>query len=184
MTAAALLVVAFVATGCAQQVRGEALSGPVPTTTARPAGSAPFDPCTVVTWADFPLEVRTVETVKPRHRPPQAADEVFQDGCSFDNNEIGDDGFKAFMTLVVWGSIAKIRVDPKGADDKPVTYGTRRGVQNREVGPDNAKQCITRFTLDYGQVAGVSVMNGRFPDVDPCTVADVISQKIAARVGS
>ncbi|SDN30076.1 Protein of unknown function [Allokutzneria albata] len=175
---AALLVIATVAAGCAQPVRGEALAGPTPTTTpGRVPGAAPYDPCKIVTWADFPLEVRTVENVVPRHRPPnpQAPDEVYADGCAFDNM-----GEKPFMALVIWGSITKIRVDPKGPEDKPVVYGNRRGV--RSVYPGG--QCVTRFTLDYGQVGGVSLVNERFPEVDPCTIVDVLAEKIVQRLAS
>ncbi|GAA3996027.1 hypothetical protein GCM10022247_14960 [Allokutzneria multivorans] len=183
---AALLVVATVAAGCAQPVRGEALAGPTPppTTTSRLPGSAPFDPCKIISWKDFPLDVRTVEDVTPRHRPPnpQEPNEVYSDGCAFDNNELVP--FKAFMTLVIWGSITKIRVDPKNPGDKPVMYGNRRGVQTADVDEKGVKGCVTRFTLDYGQVGGVSLINGRFPDVDPCTVVDALAAKIVERLDS
>ncbi|MCP3799678.1 DUF3558 domain-containing protein [Allokutzneria sp. A3M-2-11 16] len=182
---AALLVIASVAAGCAQPVRGEALAGPTPSTTpTRAPGSAPFDPCKIVTWADFPLEVRPQVDIAPRHRPPnpQAPDEVFADGCSFDNNELIP--FKPFMALVIWGSITKIRVDPKNPADKPMMYGNRRGVQTADVDEKGQKGCVTRFTLDYGQVAGISLTNGRFPEVDPCKVVDGLAEKIVQRLDS
>ncbi|CRK57005.1 hypothetical protein [Alloactinosynnema sp. L-07] len=150
---------------------------------------APFDPCTTITWADFPGEVRPTDGKPhpPQLRAPEK-DDPFDVRCLFDNSgaiTLDSNGDRTgaqgsyFMVSVVWGT--KLEADPakrKGSEAK--TWTGKSGLIHRMPDdPKTGKGCIGLATLGSG-VGGVAVTNSRF-GTDACAVVDALMGAITTR---
>jgi hypothetical protein len=152
---------------------------------------APFDPCSTVTWNDFPAQVRPSDGKPhtPQLRQPGKED-PFDVRCLFDNSgevSINADGGGnpqgggRFLVSVVWASGDKLNADPakaQGAEAK--TWNGKPGLIKRfPDDPKSGKTCLGMAKLSNG-VGGASVTDSRFGG-DPCAVADALVNAIAAR---
>ncbi|WP_394622466.1 hypothetical protein JNUCC0626_49910 (plasmid) [Lentzea sp. JNUCC 0626] len=152
---------------------------------------APFDPCSTITWNDFPAEVRPDDGKPhtPQLRQP-GKDDPFDIRCAFDNSgkvAINPDGSSTgtpggyFIVSVVWAGGDKLNADPakrQGAEAK--TWNGKAGlIQRFPDDPKSGKSCIAMAKLGNG-VGGASVTNGRF-GTDPCVIADALVNAITAR---
>lgn len=143
--------------------------------TAKEVG-APYDVCSLA-WTDLPVEVRPMDG-KP-HKPTLDApkqDDPFLVRCRYDNSgkiainsESGPSGY--FILGVGWGD--KIETDPaKISGSTAKSWNGRAGlIQRLPDKPEKGKSCIGSVKLSKGAVM-VDVTNGRFANVDPCTVVD------------
>lgn len=146
---------------------------------------APYDPCTVVSWDDFPDQVRP-RAPKPRKPSPRAptADSAFDIACAWLANgpiTISADGSSAgsgmFSTWVVWGKDMNVH-PPNSASAQ---FGPAQGSLVSGQTSQGAPMCTGFAVLASGGVAGVSTVNSKAPQVDTCgLVADLLT-KIVAR---
>ena len=142
---------------------------------------AAFDPCSVVSWADFPAAVRGPRSA-PERRIPQS-DDVFDHSCRYDNsilNGADPDHNEIFLVIIAVGHAPRWDANPthyKGWQAK--TWHGRHGVQ-RPDRDDNAHGCTAIVDLGHSRTGGVTVTNNRFPDVDPCDVVRALMNRIAA----
>ena len=163
------------------------------------AVGAPFDPCRIVGWADFPASVRSDD---PRNVPTvmaREADDVYATGCRFNNSseativlcgppgcpddapryDIGD----LFIGNVLWGE--DINLDPDHAPH-PNRAASIRGhraliIPGTNEAADNAPSCGISFQLPRG-VGAVTITDGRF-GTDPCTIARIVAAAVITRAG-
>ncbi|WP_156755877.1 DUF3558 family protein [Actinokineospora pegani] len=148
---------------------------------------APFDPCTVVTWDDFPEPVRPTDG-KP-HPPVQSeASGSIKVRCSWSNSgqiEIQPGARPTekggrFQANILWSD--KLDADPaREPGSVAKQWAGKPGLLHpRPEDPKFGKQCLGLVTLANG-TGGVIVANARFPSVDPCAVADGLMNAIASR---
>lgn len=153
---------------------------------AEESGS-PFDLCSLK-WEDFPAAVRPTDGKPhtPTARTPEA-DDPFAAKCLYDNSADTkidmDTGATSsagiFMASVVWGE--KLDADPsKRTGATPKSWNERAGLITTFDDPKHGKACLGLVTLSKG-VAGVSITNSRFKDVDPCAVVDALLNVVTAR---
>lgn len=150
------------------------------------AVGAPYDPCAVLTWDDFPQEVRP-QAPKPRKPLPRAPepDSVYAIACSWQANgpiTIKSDGSASgsgmFSALVVWGKNGQMNPNP--ANSTPATFGPARGSLVPNTSSQGAPMCTGFAALTNG-VAGVSVLNSKAPQVDTCTLVTDLLTRIATK---
>jgi hypothetical protein len=146
---------------------------------------APYDVCSLA-WTDVPAEVRPMDG-KP-HTPTLDAptkDDPFLVRCRYDNSgktaingHGATDGY--FILGVAWGD--QVETDPakiSGATAK--SWSGKAGlIQRLPDMPHKGKSCIGSVKLSKG-AALVDVTNGRFPNIDPCTVVDVALTVVAGK---
>lgn len=144
---------------------------------------APYDVCSLA-WTDVPVEVRPTDG-KP-HQPTLDApkkDDPFLVRCRYDNSgEIAINGGGAgyFILGVGWGD--QIETDPaKISGSTAKSWNGKAGlIQRLPDKPQKGKSCIGSVKLSKG-AAMVDVTNGRFPNIDPCTVVDAALAVVAAK---
>lgn len=155
-----------------------------------PAGQdavgAPFDPCTVLTWDDFPQEVRpkAPKPRKPSLRAPEP-DSTYAIACSWQANgpiTIKSDGTSSgsgmFSTWIVWGRNGEMNPNPPNST--PATFGPARGSLVPNTSSQGAPMCTGFAALTNG-VAGVSILNSKAPQVDACTLVTDLLTRIATK---
>lgn len=143
---------------------------------------APFDPCTVLRWDDFPTEVRP-QAPKPRQPSPRApsADTVFDIACAWiangritmsaDGSSSGASGM--FSTWVVWGK----DMNAHPPNSTPAQFGPAQGSLVPGQTSEGAPMCTGFAALAAGGVASVSTVNGKAPHVDTCgLVTDLLTR--------
>lgn len=145
---------------------------------------APYDPCTVVTWSDFPEKVRP-RAAKPRKPTPHTPDEnsAYAIACAWEANgpvvrdaNGASTGAGMFSTWIVWGKTGEMNPNPPKST--PATFGSAQGSLTPNTTSQGAPMCTGFAVLPTG-VAGVSVLNSRVPQVDPCTLATDLLTRIA-----
>jgi hypothetical protein len=141
-----------------------------PPPTAESTG-APFDPCTVVGWQDYPADV---QPSTPRQPVPMDVrpEDPFAVGCKFNAGEM--------HSLLVWGMPDKtFSADPtarRGA--APAQFGGRPGAQELSTnGSNGAPDCYSAVQLARGIAAMSTTMPG-----DPCAVNRAVLDRVAQRV--
>jgi len=147
------------------------------------AVGSPFDPCTVVSWDDFPDQVRP-RAPKPRKPSPRAPgpDSAFDIACawlangSITMNADGTSGGTGeFSTWVVWGK----DMNAHPPNSTPAVFGPAQGSLVSGQTPQGAPMCTGFAALASGGVAGVSTVNGKAPQVDTCGLVTDLLTKIA-----
>jgi hypothetical protein len=145
---------------------------------------APFDPCTVLTWEDFPNEVRS-RAPKPREPSPRTPgpDSAFDIACAWlanglitisaDGSSTGTSG--SFSTWVVWGK----DMNAHPPDSTPAQFGPAQGSLVLSQTSQGEPVCTGFAALDAGGVAGVSTVNGKAPQVDTCGLVTDLLTRIA-----
>lgn len=147
---------------------------------------APYDPCTVVDWSDFPEQVRP-RAAKPRKPTPRTPDKnsAYAIACAWEaNGPIVRDangkstGAGMFSTWIVWGKAGEMNPNPPKSN--PATFGTAQGSLVTSATSQGAPMCTGFAALPTG-VAGVSVLNSRVPQMDSCALVTDLLTRIAAR---
>lgn len=151
---------------------------------------APYDPCSIG-WAAFPAEVRPTKTdAKPSLRPPRDND-AFAIACRYDNGDtveatVDEQGNPSsntgrdFLALIVWARPGQVSANPADhTGSSATTYGGKQGVLKPGKDRKGNAMCTAIIQLANG-VGGVSLTNGRFPDIDTCSIAHTVADKIAA----
>ncbi|RDI35403.1 hypothetical protein [Lentzea flaviverrucosa] len=188
VTAACLSTALPTQAGTAQDKKTITLGDLDPKVDAKSVG-APFDPCQVG-WESMPAEVRSATNAKPKLRAPKK-DDVFAVGCRYDNgaaDEVSTEQGAApkvgknFFVLVVWakpGQMATAQADHAGSQS--AQFGPKSGLLKPTT--NNASQeaaCTAIMPLANGSAA-VGITNGRFPQVDTCSIAKTIATSIAEK---
>lgn len=148
---------------------------------------APFDPCLVVTWADFPAAVRPDDGKPhaPRLSQPKP-DDPYKINCVHDNSGAikiemdgsGSPGTSArFSVQIIWGDELEVGKIP---NTTPKTWGGKTGVTKPLADSPAGKSCLGAMNVSKG-VAIVDVLNGRYPSIDSCAVVDSVLTAIAAK---
>jgi hypothetical protein len=153
---------------------------------------APFDPCTIVDWQDFPAVVRpdpVEEWHDPRTVPPN---DVTESACMFLNSELSEreqdeEVSKVFHATVGWGSISSMSLDAESSRPgrKAFTIDGQRGVALETVSEDSHPTCVTAVELKEAKgVAVVMVTNSRFTSRDalPCEISLHLLEVVLNRV--
>jgi hypothetical protein len=150
------------------------------------AVGAPYDPCTVLTWDDFPQEVRP-QAPKPRKPSPRAPepDSTYAIACSWQANgpiTIKSDGTSSgsgmFSTWVVWGKNGQMNPNP--SNSTPATFGPAQGSLAPNTSSQGAPMCTGFAALTNG-VAGVSILNSKAPQLDTCAIVTDLLTRIATK---
>lgn len=146
---------------------------------------APFDPCTTVTWNDFPAAVRIADPSKKPVLMEIKSDSPFQTGCKFENsgsialnlkNKTTTSNGGRFFTQVVWG-----KIDFDGFTGTAATLGGKSAKFAADKSPSNGAPTCSLVLKLAKETGGVFVHNGYFPDTDACEVAKVIATVVAQR---
>lgn len=145
---------------------------------------APFDPCKVLRWADFPQVVRN-----KKNRPPRLSevdkDDVFETGCIYDNTvfSVGenDSSTQYFGLLVAWGPQLRPATYTNRKKWHPTSYSGKRAVVTSQSISRGNEQCTTIVQLGRGGI-GMTLTNGRFSSqIDTCRVLRKMATLAAAR---
>lgn len=137
---------------------------------------APYDPCRVVTWNDFPPDVRP-RTIKPRRprpaKPAPGSDSKI--GCVFDGSSAGhaDTEPALFTAYVAWGAL---ELHPEGS--KPQKIDGADGSVTTATTTKGTPLCRGVVALADG-VAGVSLINGRTDPAMTCEIVTTLLTRIA-----
>ncbi|PTM57533.1 hypothetical protein [Desmospora activa] len=154
-------------------------------------GDAPFDPCTVVSWDDFPQAVKEEDRTDPKLQPPNPGD-PFDVRCKFstlvgiDMNPDGSgnpENNTTFFTIVVWGKKDKISAntaDHPGSTSK--VFGSLQGLEKRSKNDRGIPMCTSIMSLPDGSAAGVVTTNNQYPSVDGCEVNQNLLEVIAEKM--
>ncbi len=140
---------------------------------------APYDPCTVLGWDDFPTEVRP-QAPRPRQPSPRAPS-TFDIACAWiasgritlsaDGSSSGASG--TFNTWVVWGK----DMNAHPPNSTPTQFGPAQGSLVPDHTSEGTPMCTGFAALAAGGVAGVSTVNGTAPHVDTCgLVTDLLTR--------
>jgi hypothetical protein len=150
------------------------------------AVGAPYDPCTVLAWDDFPEEVRP-RAPKPRKPSPRAPepDSPYAIACSWQAHgpvTIKSDGTSSgsgmFSTFVVWGKNGQMNPNPPNST--PATFGPAQGSLVPNTSSQGAPMCTGFAALTNG-VAGVSILNSKAPQLDTCAIVTDLLTRIATK---
>jgi len=145
---------------------------------------APFDPCKVLRWADFPQVVR-----HKKNKPPRLSevdkDDVFETGCVYDNTvfSVGenDSSTEYFGLLVAWGPQLRPATYTNKKKWHPTSYSGKRAVVTSQSISRGNEQCTTIVQLGRGGI-GMTLTNGRFmSQIDTCKVLRRMATFAAAR---
>ncbi|MDU0292998.1 DUF3558 family protein [Saccharothrix longispora] len=150
---------------------------------------APYDPC-AIGWQAFPAQVRpTKADTKPVLRPPRN-DDPFAVACRYDNSDTvevtvdehgnaSSETGKDFLALIVWARPGQVSANPADhTGSSATTYGGKQGVLKPGRDSKDNALCTAIIQLADG-VGGVSLTNGRFPDIDTCVIARTVADTIA-----
>lgn len=144
---------------------------------------APIDPCTVISWADLPAEVRPVFDSPPSRWPPGPGDD-FTVGCRFDNPTANPGGPMVHggsaTVTITWGVGPPQSLAPAGIPHATTaTFGLRKGLQHVETDTSGHPVCIGLMPA-AGGIAGAEVTTTRIPAIDICAVVSAALSTIAA----
>lgn len=151
--------------------------------------NAAFDPCTVG-WEAMPPEVRSAENTKPKLRAPDKED-AFSTACRYDNGDktvvTTEQGAapkqgRNFIVLIAWakpGLMSTTQSDHK--DSQPTQFGPKTGLLKASTNKASQEAACTALLPLANGSAGVSITNGRFPQVDTCMIAKTIATAIAEK---
>lgn len=156
-------------------------------------GEAPFDPCTIVGWQDFPGVVRP-DPIEERHDPRTIPpNELTQTACMFLHSGRVDREQDAgestvFHGTVGWSSLSSGFIDEELARPgrEAVTIDGQRGVVLETANDDAQPTCVAAVELrEAAGVAVVMVTNSRFtsPDARPCAISLHLLEVVLDRVG-
>jgi hypothetical protein len=132
---------------------------------------APFDPCTVVGFADYPAAVQPGGPREPSPMPV-GPDDPFATGCKFNAGEM--------FSSLVWGMPSGgFSADPAArTDGRPAQFGDRSGTEHLSTNESNGEpSCYSAVQLDRG----IAAMSTTVPD-DPCAVNRAVLEKLVQRV--
>ncbi|MHA6622722.1 hypothetical protein [Pseudonocardia sp. DLS-67] len=141
-----------------------------PPPTVESAG-APFDPCTVVGWPDYPAGVRPATPRQPVPMPV-GPDDPFAVGCKFNAGDM--------HSLLVWGMADQtFSADPAARPGAvPARFGGRPGAEELGTNESNdAPDCYSAVQLSRGIAAMSTTTSG-----DPCAVNRAVLDQVAQRV--
>lgn len=221
-----LLLAAFALTACTRVIAGHPVPMPTPqaavsttdssfaprtttptttstrsttTTVVTTPSDALFDPCAIVTWADFPTAVRPQSDPPPERMSPKPGAR-FTIACNFDNSVIegsvsrpGDPGpptahseFVPFLATIAWGPEMS-PADLQSPETKAITIdGKPAALRSGTTHPNDADHlrrgqiCTVIVKVSRGS-AGVTLTNGRFTSVDACDVVTAVATAVARR---
>lgn len=155
---------------------------PAPTTSTKSGAQAggAFDPCSV-SWSDFPVAVRPADpTAKGvKSAAPKRVDAM----CLFNNstgaaaNVPDPAGPGAFALRVIWST----QLDPAQLGEVATrkTWNGKAGGIRPYSGPEG-KGCNAQVAA-YGGLVGIQIINNKYPETDPCAVADAVLTAITAK---
>ena len=148
---------------------------------------APFDPCTVVSWTDLPeqLRPRAAKPPRPSPRAPQA-NSTFDIACVLEINtsttiKVGSPSSPSggpsgqLSAWIVWGR--DLPVVLHGAT--PTTIGGAQGSVLKVNTNAGDPMCTGTAQLRSG-VVGISIANGRAPELDTCDLVTDLLTRITA----
>ncbi|GAB2992282.1 hypothetical protein [Saccharothrix stipae] len=151
---------------------------------------APYDPCSIG-WSAFPAEVRpTKADAKPSLRPPRDGD-AFAIACRYDNGDtvevtVDEQGNASsntgrdFFALIVWARPDQVSTNPADhTNSSATTYGGKQGLLKPGQDRRGNAMCTAIIRLANG-AGGVSITNGKFTQIDTCSIARTVADKIAA----
>jgi hypothetical protein len=171
---------------------------PTTATVVSTPADALFDPCGIITWADFPPAVRPAKDERPERMAPNAG-APFTIACNFDNSVIarstsGPDaseapaspaGFTPFLATVAWGpamtpaDLQSTETQTTTIDDLPAAL--RRATTRPKDSEHPSQVCVLIVKLSRGS-ASVTLTNGRFTSVDACEVVTAVATALVRRV--
>lgn len=150
---------------------------------------APYDPC-AIGWSTFPAEVRPSDPdAKPVLRPPRDND-GFTVACRYDNGDtveatVDEQGNSTvntgrdFLALIVWAKPGQVSTNPADHSGSFATsFSGKQGLLKPGRDSKGNPLCTAIIQLANG-VGGVSLTNGRFPQIDTCTITRTVADKIA-----
>ncbi|MFD9701249.1 hypothetical protein [Lentzea sp. NPDC059081] len=150
---------------------------------------APFDPCQVG-WESMPAPVRSATNAKPKLRSP-GKDDVFTVACRYDNGDTAvvstgqgatPNQGKNFIVLVAWakpGQMATSQSDHAGS--QPAQFGPKNGLLKPTTNNASKEAACTAIMPLTNGAAAVGITNGRFPEVDTCSIATSVATSIAEK---
>lgn len=137
---------------------------------------APYDPC-AIGWTAFPAEVRPSDPdAIPVLRPPRDNDD-FAVGCRYDNGDTAEatvdewgnstvNTGRDFLALIVWAKPGQVSTNPADHSGSSATsFSSKQGLLKRSQDSKGNPLCTAIIQLVNG-VGGVSLINGRFPQID------------------
>ncbi|GAA2678730.1 MULTISPECIES: DUF3558 domain-containing protein [Actinosynnema] len=151
---------------------------------------APYDPC-AIGWGAFPAEIRPSKAdAKPTLRPPRDTDN-FAIACRYDNGDtvevnVDEHGNASsntgrdFIALIVWARPGQASANPADHTGATATsFSSKPGLLKPGQDSKGNAMCTAIVQLTNG-AGGVSLTNGRFAQVDTCSIARTVADKIAA----
>lgn len=146
---------------------------------------APYDPCTVLTWNDFPQQVRP-RAPKPRKPSPRAPepDSTYAIACSWQAqgptvlSQDSSSGSGMFTAFVVWGRNGEMNPNPPNST--PTTFGPAQGALVPNTSSQGAPMCTGFAALTNG-VAAMTILNSKAPQLDTCALVTDLLTRIATK---
>jgi hypothetical protein len=145
-----------------------------PPSTSEEVG-APFNPCTVVGWNDFPANVREAEPIEPYLAELNTKSSNVQTGCVFHGEQT--------VTTVGWGrnDLATLMKDQSFAKGGTTATVSGRDAVKFDERLDNGKQACTQFVSASKGVIAISTVQN-YSTVNACQVNDALLPKIVTAV--
>lgn len=148
---------------------------------------APFDPCTVLSWADLPPQVRHPDLRPPRPwRGPASNPRLVDAGSRLTNSLVtagGTRGHEVFTVVVAWSSALVYRVERYPGDAEQATIAGRPAlisVRSGHNGVGEIRICYVAMRAAHGGAA-VEVANNRFP-INERELTIRLAELLAARI--